>query len=265
MGTRFSARVVAVVALLGVAIGVGLSAFTGGTGGHGTSVAAQGMTPTPTVGTMPRTVTVTGTGIATLPPDLARFSVGITEEGRDVMAPQATVATKTDAIIAALRTNGVDVDKDVRTSNYSIQPIYDTSRNVGTQMITGYRVTNQVNVTVRDIRGNRVGTLIDATVKGGANTVSSISFGLANPDAATNQAREDAVRNARAKADTLTRVAGAAVGPVITISETSVSPVEARQLSAAPAASGAAAAPPTAIQAGETSVTINVSIVYTLQ
>ncbi len=265
MGNRFSAKFVTAVALIGIAFGIGLSAFTGGAWGRGESVAAQALPPISTPTPERRTITVTGTGIATLPPDLARFSVGITEQGTDVLAPQAAVATKTDAIIAALRTNGVDIDRDVRTSNYSIQPIYDTNSRTNTQTITGYRVTNQVNVAVRDIRSNRVGTLIDATVKAGANTVSSISFGLANPDAATNQAREDAVRNARAKADTLTRVAGASVGPVMTISETSVSPVEARMLTqAAPAASGGAA-PPTSIQAGETSVTINVIIVYSLQ
>ncbi|MCA1668318.1 MAG: SIMPL domain-containing protein [Thermomicrobia bacterium] len=72
-----------------------------------------------------RSVAVSGTGIATLAPDLARFSVGVQEQGTNLTEVQGTVATKTDTIITALVNSGLDRNKDLQTSGYAIQPIYD--------------------------------------------------------------------------------------------------------------------------------------------
>ncbi len=213
--------------------------------------------------TFQRTIAVSGMGTATLAPDIAYFSAGVTEMNASVADAQNSVNTKTSAIIDALRQGGVDVDKDVKTSGYSVQPQYNYPQN-GTPVLTGYRITNSVNVTVRDI--TKVGQLLDAVTKAGANQVGSVSFGLADPEAASRVAREQAVQNARNKADTLAKATGVSVGIVMTIDDESTTPAPPRPISAVPAAStaaGSAAAPPP-IQTGETTVSVTVRVTYAI-
>lgn len=246
---RFSFRSLAAVAAALVLL---VGAFTVGavTSARGQGVAAAPLTtipaqtPTPSSLHTDRTIAVTGTGIATLAPDIARFSVGVAEQGANLSDVQGKVAAESDAITTALRSGGIDVQKDVKTANYSIQVLYDYPKDKAA-VLSGYRVSNTLAVTVRDISGNRVGNLLDATVRAGANNIGSITFGLADPDAANRTARDEAVKNAKAKADALAQASGAAVGPVITISDTTVTPSAPRdvQYAAAPAASSSAAAP----------------------
>jgi len=209
--------------------------------------------------TFQRTIAVSGMGTATLAPDIAYFSAGVTETNASVADTQNSVNTKTNAIIDALRQGGEDVDKDVKTSGYSVQPQYNYPQN-GTPVLTGYRITNSVNVTVRDI--TKVGQLLDAVTKAGANQVGGVSFGLADPEAASRVAREQAVQNARNKADTLAKATGVSVGIVMTIDDESTTPPPPRPVSAAPAANSAAAPPP--IQAGETTVSVTVRVTYAI-
>lgn len=212
--------------------------------------------------TFQRTIAVSGMGTATLAPDIASFSAGVTEMNASVADTQNSVNTKTNAIIDALRQGGVDVDKDVKTSGYSVQPQYNYPQN-GTPVLTGYRITNSVNVTVRDI--TKVGQLLDAVTKAGANQVGGVSFGLADPEAASRVAREQAVQNARNKADTLAKATGVSVGIVMTIDDESTTPPP-RPISAVPAGNAAAssAAAPPPIQTGETTVSVTVRVTYAI-
>jgi uncharacterized protein len=250
---RTCGAALAVVALAGTLIAV---AMLGGT------ASAQTATPPAPSGTLQRTITVSGMGAATLAPDIASFSAGVTETSASVADTQNSVNTKTNAIIDALRQGGVDVDKDVKTSGYSVQPQYNYPQN-GAPVLTGYRVTNNVNVTVRDI--TKVGQLLDGVTKAGANQVGGVSFGLADPEAVSRTAREQAVQNARAKADTLAKATGVSVGIVMTIDDESTTPSPPRPV-AAPAANTAAgsAAVPPPIQTGETTVTVTVRVTYAI-
>ncbi len=214
-------------------------------------------------GMFQRTIAVSGMGTATLAPDIASFSAGVTETNASVADAQNSVNTKTNAIIDALRQGGVDVDKDVKTSGYSVQPQYNYPQN-GTPVLTGYRVMNGVNVTVRDI--TKVGQLLDAVTKVGANQVGGVSFGLADPEAASRVAREQAVQNARDKADTLAKATGVSVGIVMTIDDESTTPPPPKPVAAAAGpntAAGSAAVPPP-IQTGETTVTVTVRVTYAI-
>lgn len=234
-------------------------------------VLAQPPAPTPTVippgppppapASVQRTISVTGTGTATLPPDIATFSAGVTETNANVADAQNAVNSKSSAIIDALRQGGVDVDKDVKTSGYSVQPQYNYPQN-GAPVLTGYRVSNTVNVTVRDI--SKVGQLLDAVTKAGANQIGGVSFGLADPEAASRVAREQAVQNARAKADTIAKATGVSVGIVMTVDDQSTTPAPPRPLAAPAATTAAGAAVPPPIQTGETTVTVTLRVTYAI-
>lgn len=214
-----------------------------------------------------RTIAVSGTGIATLAPDLARFSVGVQEQGKVLTEVQGAVARETDAIFNALVRAGLDKEKDLKTSGYTVQPVYDYPKEKA-PVVSGYRVANTVNATVRglDKDPNKVGPIIDAAVAAGANNIGNITFTLANPEQAGQIARKAAMDNAQTKAQALADAGGAKLGTVITVSDQSVTPPAPREVPVAAAApASGAAAPPTQIQPGETNVTVTVNVTYALQ
>lgn len=214
-----------------------------------------------------RTVSVSGTGIATIAPDLARFSVGVQEQGKNLTEVQGTVARETDTTITALVKSGLDKDKDLKTSGYAVQPIYDYPKDKA-PVVTGYRVANTITATVRglDKDPNKVGPIIDAAVQAGANNIGNIAFTLSDPEQAGKIARDAAMKNAQAKADALAQAGGAKLGMVITVSDQSVTPGPPKDFPVAAAASAPGpAAPPTQIQPGETTVTVTVNVTYALQ
>jgi hypothetical protein len=119
------------------------------------------------------------------------------------------------AVFAALKKAGV-VDKDIQTSNLSIAPQYAYAEREPPKL-TGYQASNQVSVIVRDLK--RLGATVDAVVGSGSNQVNGVTFGLADPDRALDQARKDAVAKARARAELYAQAAGLKVARIVAISE----------------------------------------------
>src|SRR3990172_3433649 len=114
---------------------------------------------------------VSGEGKATGIPDTARLSIGVTKTASTVGAAQEQTNTATNKVIADLKSLGV-AEKNIKTTNYSVNPNYDFDR--GVQNITGYTVvqTLEVNITPIDIANKA----IDAATTDGANLVVGIIF-----------------------------------------------------------------------------------------
>lgn len=204
-----------------------------------------------------RTVTVTGTGMVTLTPDITYIYIGV--ETQNSIAAQAVAENNTEAqaVITAIKSFGV-ADKDIKTTNFSIYPQqqYDQS---GKLTAVTYRVDNTVYVTVRDL--SKLGGLLDSVVQSGANTINSIQFDLADKTQALTQARQAAVANARQQADELTSATGVKLGEVLTISyEDSTPPVAIAVPRAAFAADNSVP-----ISSGSMQITTTVTIVYQIQ
>jgi len=162
----------------------------------------------------PRTLSVTGTGMVTITPDIAYISIGVHTE-----APSASEAVdennaQTQKVIDSLKKSGVAAE-DIRTTNFSIWPNqkYDPQ---GQPTGTTYAVDNTVYVTVRDL--TKMGELLDAAISAGANNIYSVSFDLADKSADTKKARDLAVKNAQNQATELAATAGVTLGEVQTIS-----------------------------------------------
>jgi uncharacterized protein YggE len=215
-----------------------------------TTVYSQPQPPT-------RTITVTGSGMVTLTPDIAYVYVGVHTQDASATTAMDQNNAQTQAVIESIKGFGVE-DRDIQTTNFSIypQPIYDDNYN---QTGVTYVVDNTVYVTVRDLE--KLGDLLDATVRSGANTINGISFDLADRTEALSQARLAAVENARRQADELAGATEVEIGEVQSISyyDSSPSPVflEAR------AAQDSALSVP--IQAGSLQITTTVTIVYAIE
>jgi len=205
------------------------------------------------------TIAVTGEGKITVVPDMATVSLGVTLEKPTAKAARDAAAESMTQVIAALKNLGID-DKDIATSTVSLNPVYDYSVNGSNPKIRGYQLNNIVTVTVRDL--DKLSDVLDDTVISGATTMNGITFDVADRTAAESQAREAAVKDARAKADTLANGVGVKITGVSSMSETENGPIWYAREAAAPVAAGAAADTSTPVMPGTTDVTIDVQVSF---
>lgn len=227
---------------------------------------AQAVSPGPVVAPGNAVLTVSADGRSTRTPDLAVFSAGVTTQAKTASAALSQNAEQMNAVIAALKASGI-AERDIQTSNLSVNPVYgqpraDANGNVsGDPVIIGYQATNQVEVKQRKI-GN-YGKTIDTLVNAGANQVSGPSFQLDNPDAASDEARIEAMKKARARAELYAKAAGLTVKRILTISESGGYAPQPMVMYARAEAMMAKAAP-SPVAAGEVQVGANVTVTFEL-
>jgi len=161
------------------------------------------------------TLNLSAYGETRLAPDMATINLGVTTDAATAQAAMQANAAQMSRVMAALKHGGVAA-KDIQTSQLSLEPQYVYEQNLPPKL-TGYRASNQVTVTVHDL--NRLGQAVDATVSAGANQVGGINFGLDDPTAAENAAREQAVKALAAKADLYARATGYRVLRLVSLSE----------------------------------------------
>lgn len=203
-----------------------------------------------------RTMTVSGQAKVSVAPDFATINLGVITEDKDAMVAQKANSAAMDKVVASLKASGVKAE-DMKTVTYSIQPRYDYDEKTRESRITGYTVSNSVNVTVRDL--TKTGSIIDAAAQSGVNISSNISFGLSNYEDFYNEALEKAVLAAKKKADTMAGALGVKLIAPISVNEGGgYSPLSNYAVYDMKVTS----ASQTPIEAGSLEITANVSIVY---
>ena len=161
------------------------------------------------------TITVTGSASVTLKADYARISVGVSTSDKTVEAAALQNNAAINAVITALKEAGVD-EKDIVTSNYSVHAEYDYSSFDG-QKLTGYNVTNQLTVIIRDME--HIGATLDQATAAGANNIYNIDFLSTKADEAQDEATTYAVQDAMRRAKLLADAAGLQLGSIVSISD----------------------------------------------
>jgi uncharacterized protein YggE len=201
------------------------------------------------------TIAVTGSGRITVVPDMATIRLGVSLERQTAKAARKAAAEAMTRVVAAIRRLGI-ADEDIATSSISLGPVYNYSSSGSAPRIRGYQLTNIVTVTIRDL--DVIGDVLDDGVQAGATSVEGISFDVADRTAAEAKAREAAVKDAKAKAETLANGVGVQITGVASMSESVSTPIWYDRMYAAGAAEDAA----TPILAGSTDVTISVSVTF---
>lgn len=219
--------------------------------------AAQLPPPPPPDGT---TLDVTAEGRTTRVPDVATIRAGVLSQTPTAVAALSDNATRMARVLAALRKAGV-APRDIRTANVSLNPQYRFAENQPPALI-GYQATNAVAVRFRDIA--KAGAILDALVAEGANQIEGPSLSIDQPDAALDEARTEAVRIARARAELYAKVAGLSVARVISISESGSSSGDQPSPMYAMRTRGESRAP-TQIASGETEVSVTLSVRFALK
>ncbi len=158
---------------------------------------------------------VTAEGRTTRVPDLATIRAGTVTQGATAAQAMTDNAAAMARVLAAVRKAGV-APRDLATATVQLQPQYRYVENQA-PVVTGYQATNSVSIRFRDIA--RSGAILDALVGVGANQIDGPSLSVGAPDAALDEARTDAVKRARARADLYARAAGLRVVRMISIAE----------------------------------------------
>lgn len=202
-----------------------------------------------------RQVTVVGHGEVIAQPDTATVQIGSDTEATTAKDALAKNTEQTQAFLAKLKELGV-AEKDMQTSNFSIYPTYSDDGH----QITGYHVSNSVTVTIHDL--SKAGELLDQVVQAGANSIGGISFSVADTDALLAKAREQALQDARTRAEQLAKAGGATVGDLLVITENVGSaPIPLTRSLVANSAESKAVP----VQAGEQSYSADVQVTFQLR
>jgi uncharacterized protein len=219
----------------------------------------KGDTIVNTPGSTANGISVSGTGQVFGSPDVAVITLGVQAQAANVADARQTAAAAAQAVIDSVKKNGV-ADKDVQTTQFSIQPQYDFKPNGG-QTIRGYQVTNVLTVKVRKI--DTAGKVLDdATAAGGNNTlVQGVSFTIDDPTKLRESARADALKDAKTRAQQLADNAGVKLGNPISISESSGAIPLAANFVTAPRTGDSS----TPIQTGELQVSVTVNVLYAIE
>ena len=198
-------------------------------------------------------VSVTGEASISKAPDIAVLQAGVTSQAktaRDAMSASAKLMT---AVLAALKESGI-AENDIQTSRISLMPIREQNRNPAN--IVAVEASSLLTVRLRDI--NKSADVLDKMITAGANLVTGISFDVSEPSKLLDQARAEAIADARRKAEIYATAAGVSLGRPLSITEGYIS--HPRQ----PGGMMMREAVVMPIQAGEEKIGINVQVSYEL-
>ncbi len=201
---------------------------------------------------------VNGQGEVTVTPDLATLWLGVEAQADTVTEAQSQAVEAMDNVMTALTDNGVDED-DIQTQYFSIDQV--TRWDDDEIVVIGYRVTNMVIAKIRDI--DNVGAIIDAVAEAGGDLtrINNIAFSVDDPSEYYEEAREEAMADAKAKAEQLADLAGIELGQPTYISEGNIyPPVVYRDAGMAPEEGYT-----TSISPGEIELTLTVQVAYAIE
>ena len=210
-------------------------------------------------GKMPRIISLSGHGEVRATPDLAYVTSGVVTQGATAAEALAANSKAMTDLFAALKESGIE-DRDVQTSNFSVQPRYDFSNNQAPKMV-GYDVSNNVTVTLRKV--DTLGALLDRMVQSGSNQISGISFDVSKPDDAMDEARKLATEDATRKAKVYAKAMGIELGNVMQVSEGSAAQPPMPMVRST--MMKADAAPPVPMAAGEQTLAVDVNVIWEIK
>ena len=217
----------------------------------------------PAASAEPAYLTVGGEATVSAPPDAVTINAGVTSQGKTAKLALDANSRAMAQVFAAMKAQGL-ADRNIRTANLNLEPQYAPEPPGGIQdfnarPIIGYRVNNNVNVTIEDPA--KAGAVLDALVQAGANQAGGITYILRNDKEVLAQARTAAVKDALSRAQTYAAAAGVGLGPIHEISDNGAGPVTPRFETAMLA--GAKMVPPTS--AGEQTLRATVTVSWEIK
>lgn len=223
-------------------------------------VAQQGTQP-PREAPMPETVSVTGTGRATLTPDRFSFTAGVQSQAPTVEEAVNQNNAKMSNVIAALKRAGA-TDQEIRTSNFTVYP-QQTYEQGQPPRVVGYQASNNVTVTKKDV--GAAGKLLTLAVSAGVNQTSGLNFEVSDPTRGRDDGLRAAFADARAKAALLAQAAGRTLGRALYISEGAGAAPPPRPLGIGVMQAKAEAVSDVPVESGSHELSYTISVIFELR
>ena len=203
----------------------------------------------------PAAISVTGEAHVSVPPDQAQIDGGVSSDAKTAREASDLNNAAMGKVLLALKGAGID-EKDYQTTRLSLQPQYAPNRS-GPAPVVGYRASNRVTIRLRDV--TKVASIIDVLVGAGANDIGGINFVVSQASKLLDDAREQAIADARRKAQIYAKAAGVTLGDPLSISEEGSPGPVFRGKMAAPMAAGAVVAQ------GEETLSVTVSVTWAIK
>lgn len=210
----------------------------------------------------PHTITVYGQGKTFVSPDVATVQVTVSSEAgpNDLAATQDRNTKTTNAVIAYVKSQGVK-DSDVKTTNYSITPRYNYSDRG--QQFLGYTVRQDIQVKMRDLA--KVGAILNGVVQNGANEVNALQFTVDDPKKPREDARNQAIADAKGQADRLAKELGVKIVRLANYSESGGVPPPIFYGKGEAYGMGGGGSGPVPVEPGQNEIQSNVTITYEVE
>ncbi len=205
----------------------------------------------------PPSIIVHGEGKAFVKPTLATLEIGVVTEASSAAKALAANSAAMTELMSSLTGQGI-TERDVQTSNFDVSPKYSNGVNGRVPRIDGYTVSNNVHVRIH--KTSQVGPVIDAVVQSGANQVNRIAFSVEDSSKMMDEARRDAMADAKRKAAIYAQAAGVTLGKVLYVIEGGGAipgPVPMYRMQAAMQS--------TPISSGEQQLNVNTTVVFAIQ
>lgn len=225
------------------------------------ALALVSLTPAQADTDLRRTITLTGHAEVKTAPDMAVVNLGVFSQGATAKAALEANTKNMSGLMAVLKAAGID-DKDIQTSNFSVGPRYENNTNNNPPKVIGYDVTNSVIVTVHKL--DDLGALLDKAVSAGSNQIDSMSFTVSDPQELQDQARKTAVKDAQRKAALMAEAAGAKLGNVLYINDSTPGPIPMSMRGGMMADAMVAKAAPVPVAQGQMVISSDVNVVWEL-
>lgn len=209
-----------------------------------------------------RTITVSAQGMTVATPDEALVDFSVVTQGSNPQTLSDNNNSKMSAVMQFVSSQGI-ASSDIATTGYDLEPNYQYDKNTGTNYITGYTLTQTVEVKVRDL--TKVAGVLGGLAPLGVNQIGGVNFTFQNPNEFVAIARGDALTNAQTEAAQMAAQTGASLGEVVTVTESSnvPSPLPVYAMSAGGAGAMSAPTMPS-IAPGTENVTDEVTVTYQL-
>jgi len=209
----------------------------------------------------PQDIMVSGTGKAYAKPDIAVVNFGVQTEALKSQDAVDQNNTKMNAVTKAIKDLGV-ADKDIQTTAYNLNPVYDWTQNGG-RRFKGYSLNQQITVKIRNF--DKINDILDKATVAGANDVGQLQFTVDDMEKVKAQARQEAIAQAKVKAQEMAKEAGLSLGRLVNVSESYGGGYPAPMYATAMDVGGAEKSVAPNVQAGQMEVNVSVNLTYKLR
>lgn len=206
---------------------------------------------------------VSAQGEVYIQPDTAQITIGVEKNAKTVVQAQEEINEVNNQIINNLKDLGIKEEK-IKTTQYSINPLYEWNRATGKRSLNGYQAMVRILVKTRDF--DKINQIVDKSTEAGATNIGELSFIIEDEDTAKAEARELAIEKAKEKAKSIASAANMTLGRIINVSVSDAGYYNNyRDYAPKGMGIGEAEMEQTQIQVGENKVTVNVTLSYEIK